>query len=148
MKVILVQDVPNLGRKGAAVEVAEGYARNYLVPRGLATIATPGALKSLQVEQQRRAAQAQRAAERARADAAQLAGRTVTVHAKAGDAGRLFGAVTSKDVAEAILRQIGVAVDKRRIELPEPIKQLGSFAVEVRLHPEVTARVTVHVQRA
>lgn len=148
MKVILTQDVKNLGRKGAAVEVAEGYARNFLIPRGLATLATSGALKSVQVEKQRQETKVQRALESARGQAEQLAGRTVTVKAKAGEANRLFGSVTAQDVADAIRRELGIAVDKRKVELSEPIKTLGSHAVTVRLHPAAVTELTVVVQKA
>ncbi len=144
MKVILTQDVPSLGKAGSVVDVKEGYARNYLLPRGLAREATEGQLRALE---QRRAAQQRRAAreeERARALAAALEGRTVRVRAKAGSTGRLFGAVTAQQVAEA-LKGMGFDVDRRQVDLPEPIKAVGTHTVVVRLAHGLVARVRVEV---
>lgn len=145
MRVILLEDVAGLGSKGDMVEVAPGYGRNYLVPRGLAEEATKGNIKS--VEQRRQALL--RRAERERAEAEQIAERlgahTVTLTAKAGETGRLFGSITSADIAEAVQQQVGVEVDRRRIELDEPIKAAGSYEVPVRLHVGVTATLQVEV---
>ncbi|GBD28939.1 50S ribosomal protein L9 [bacterium HR32] len=144
MKVILTRDVPSLGKAGSVVDVKEGYARNYLLPRGLAREATEGQLRALEQE---RAAQQRRAAreeERARAVAQALEGRTVRVRAKAGSAGRLFGAVTAQQVAEA-LKGMGFDVDRRQVELPEPIKAVGTHTVTVRLPHGLLARVRVEV---
>jgi large subunit ribosomal protein L9 len=144
MKVILKKDVPSLGKKGATVEVSEGYARNYLIPRDLASHATEGALKALAVEQ--KAVSTKKAREEAEAKALgdKLEKLQVVITAKLGEAGRLFGSVTAKDIAEALARQ-GVALDKRKLELSEPIKQLGTYEVLVKLHPtaHVTLKVTV-----
>jgi large subunit ribosomal protein L9 len=145
MKVILLSDVKNLGRKGAAVEVAEGYGRNFLIPRGLAMEATAGNLKTAAVqEEQRQRKHAQEVAE-AKAFAAKLGELTVTVRAKTGGAGRLFGSVTGQDIANAMAKQHGVKLDRRRLELKEPIKQLGTYTVTVRVHPEASADIQVHV---
>lgn len=145
MKVILKKDVKNLGTAGKAVEVAEGYARNYLIPRGLATEATPGNLKVL--EQQKKAEANRKAKEEQ--DARRLGdalGRIeVVIEAKTGEGGRLFGSVTAKDIADRLQKVHGLLVDKRKIELDEPIKALGSYKVPARLHPKVTAEIKVKV---
>jgi large subunit ribosomal protein L9 len=148
VKVILLERVKGLGEAGDVVDVAPGHARNYLVPRGLAEEATEANLARLQARLAQRARQAQRELEAARAAAGQLAEREIVVRAKAGESGRLFGSVTAADIAEAIRSQCGVAVDRRRIGLDEPIKALGSRPVTVRLHPEVSVQVTVRVDPA
>lgn len=148
MKVILLADVRNLGRKGAAVDVAEGYGRNFLIPRGLAVEATAGNLKSAAIQQEQlKKKQAEEAAE-AKALAKRLSELTVTIRAKTGDTGRLFGSVTGQDIADALVKQHKVKVDRRRLDLKEPIKQLGTYTVTVRLHPEATADLQVHVTEA
>lgn len=145
MKVILRQDVRSLGRKGEVVEVAEGYGRNYLLPRGLAIEATPANLKA--VEQQEKAAQQReaRAVAEAKALAAELASRKVVIPVRVGEGGKLFGAVTAMDIAEAISAAGGPTIDRRKFELPEPIRTLGSFQVPVRLHPQVSLTLTVEL---
>jgi large subunit ribosomal protein L9 len=145
MKVVLRADVDHLGRKGDVVEVADGYARNFLVPRGLALRADKGVLR--QAEAMRRSREARDARERAAAEelAARLGAAVVTIAARAGEGGRLFGSVTAADIAEHLEPLLGHPVDRRRIELPEPVKQLGEVTVEVRLHPEVRVSLTVEV---
>lgn len=145
MKVILKQDVKKLGKKGDVVEVAEGYARNYLLPRGLAVEASAGNLKTL--EKQKEAEQRRREVEKAEAlrIAEKLKEITVVVHGKAGENGRLFGSVTAKDVAEALARDFGIKIDRRKMQLEEPIKAVGVYYIPVRLHAEVEATVKVHV---
>lgn len=145
MKVILKESVKGLGRAGAVVEVSDGYGRNYLIPRGLAVEASPANLAKLRQQQEREEAAQQRALKEATEAAARLDGAEITVTARAGEGGRLFGSVTAQDVAEAIARQRGVRVDRRRIELPEAIKALGVYQAALRLHPQVTARITIHV---
>lgn len=144
MKVILQKDVKNLGKKGDAVEVSEGYARNYLVPRGLVVMATDANLRTLKQEQEAK----QNRKEREKKEAADLARKMsdmkVTIAAKAGEAGRIFGSVTSADIAAALERQ-GVKVDKRKIELKDPIKVLGEYKVDVRVYQEMLATLTVKV---
>ncbi len=148
MKVILSQDVKSLGKTGDVVEVAEGYGRNYLLPRGLAAEASKGAIAQLG---QQRAAAAKREAS-ALADAEALAQRIseakIAVPAKAGGNGKLFGAVTNADIAEALERELAVAVDKHKIEIKAQIKALGSYPVEIKLHRNVTAKGTVSVVAA
>jgi large subunit ribosomal protein L9 len=144
MKVILVKDVPALGKAGSVVEVREGYARNYLLPRGLAREATEGQLRALEQERAARDRKLARERERAAQLAQALRGRAVRVRAKAGPGGRLFGAVTAQHVAEA-LRQMGFEVDRRQVELAEPIKSVGTYRVVVRLPHGQAAEVEVQV---
>ena len=145
MKVILLSDVKPLGTIGAVVEVADGYARNYLLPRGLAAEASKGSLALL--EQQRRA-KARRDAEavaNAEALGKQLEDVQLTVSAKAGGNGRLFGTVTNAQVADALHQQIGVAIDRHKIEMKDGIKALGTYPVEIRLGNNVIAKSAVQV---
>lgn len=143
MKVIFLQDVKGQGKKGEVKEVSEGYARNYLFPRGLATEASKGNLKTLEAQKQAAERRKQQEKEEAEALARKLEAMTVVIRAKAGEGGRLFGAITSKQVAEALAKQ-GIDIDKRKIELEEPIRALGVTKVPVKLHPQV--RTTLGVQ--
>ena len=145
MKVILLQDVKGLGKKGALVDVAEGYGRNFLVPRGLATAASEVALRNLAQGKERERLKVERLRQDAEVLARQLEGLTITVRARVGEAGRLFGSITSKDVADALKKSAGLDIDKRKIDMKEAIKTLGEHAVTVKLHPEVSARLTVSV---
>lgn len=144
MKVILKKDVATLGKKGATVEVSEGYARNFLIPRDLAAPATEGALKALAVEQKAVAHRLEREEAEAKALGEKLAKLEVVIPAKVGEAGRLFGSITAKDVADQ-LAKLGAAVDKRKLELSEPIKQLGTYQLEAKLHPKVHVKLSVKV---
>ncbi len=148
MKLILTQEVSNLGDPGDLVEVKDGYGRNYLVPQGLAIIATRGAEK--QVAQIRRAREVREIRDlgHAREVAAELAALTVSLEVRAGSGGRLFGSVTSADVVSAVAAAGGPKLDKRRVDLTDPIKVVGSHSVSVRLHPDVTAPITVTVVAA
>jgi large subunit ribosomal protein L9 len=148
MKIVLRADVDNVGKKGDLLEVADGFARNYLVPKGLALPATPGIRKQADAMRRNRDAKDQRAREAAETIAAQLSGRSVTVTARAGEAGKLFGSVTAADIAEGVQAQLGVEVDRRRIALDEPLKELGTAELAVRLHADVTAMLTVEVTAA
>jgi large subunit ribosomal protein L9 len=145
VKLILLADVAALGKKGAVVDVAEGYARNYLVPRKLGIEADKGALAKLGSQQQAQ----KRREEQTLAEAKELAKRLetakVSVKAKAGGNGRLFGTVTNADVATAISESLDVAIDKHKIEFNNSIKALGSYPVEIRLHKNVIAKATVDV---
>jgi large subunit ribosomal protein L9 len=145
VKVILSQDVDTLGLKGDVVSVADGYARNYLVPRGLALVATKGSLR--QAEQMRRAREdrERKSKEAAAAKVGVLGSQPVYISARAGEGGRLFGSVTRSDVARAVEEQLGEAVDRHNVRLDDPIRSLGSFQVEIHLHAEVNALVTVEV---
>jgi large subunit ribosomal protein L9 len=145
MKIVLRADVDNVGHKGDLVDVADGFARNYLVPKGLALPATPGIQKQADSMRRNRDAKDRRDRESAEAVAARLSGQTVTIEARAGEGGRLFGSITSADVADAVGTQLGVPVDRRRIGLDEPLKQLGPAELPIRLHADVTAMVLVEV---
>lgn len=148
MKVILREDVKNLGKKGDVIEVAEGYGRNYLIPRGLAVPASEGKLKEAALIREGRARKEARARQEAEAAAARLKGLTLTIASRAGEGGKLYGAVTSRDVARELEKLLGRAVDRRKIELSEPIKTLGTFPVLLRLHPGVEVEIKVSVVAA
>ncbi|HEX2293907.1 MAG TPA: 50S ribosomal protein L9 [Actinomycetota bacterium] len=145
MKVILADDVEKLGKKGDVVVVADGYARNFLVPKGLAMMATKGSLKQAELMQKARAEREERAREEAAKKVAHLGSAPVYISARAGEGGRLFGSVTSSDVARAILDQLEESIDRRDVLLDEPIRSLGTHQVDVKLHEQVTALVTVEV---
>ena len=148
MKVILSKDVQGTGKAGEVKDVADGYARNYLIPRKLAIPATGGALKS--VEQKKAAEEKKAASEEAtaRALADRLTSAPVVLTAKVGDQGRLYGSITNGDIADQLSAQLGQPIDRRKIELDEPIRQLGTFEVTIRLHRAVSAAVKVDVQPA
>src|SRR5579859_2920087 len=144
MKVILIDEIRGLGSRGDVVNVKEGYARNYLLPKNLAREATPGNLKSVEQERKKWALLAQAEKEKAQKAAESVKGVKVTITKRVGEAGQLFGSVTSNEIADALAAK-GIDVDKRRIEPSHPIKTLGSHDVEVRLHREVTAQIHVEV---
>jgi large subunit ribosomal protein L9 len=144
IEVILREDIQTLGRAGEMVRVKPGYARNYLLPKGLAYEATEGNKKRIAAETRVRTARNQAERDQAEREAATLRDVTVTLSSKAGEEGKLFGSITSQDIAEALGRQ-GHTVDRRRIELEQPIKSTGVHAVSVRLHPEVHAELRVSV---
>jgi large subunit ribosomal protein L9 len=145
VKIVMRSDVTGVGRKGDVLDVADGYARNYLLPKGLALVATPGV--EAQAEAMRKARLARSAAERA--EAVELSDRlgatVVRLTAKAGREGRLFGSVSASDVANAIAAQTGAQVDRRSIELPTPIKSTGTHVAIAHLHTDVAVNLTVEV---
>ena len=145
MKVILLTDVNKVGKKDQVVEVKEGYGRNFLLARKLAVEATDANLKELKRQE---AIREQKAAE-LKAEAEELAKKlkniTVTISVKCGEGGRLFGAVTNKEIAERLEREHNLKIDKRKIELEENIKSLGNYTPTVRLHPQVSTKLTVKV---
>jgi large subunit ribosomal protein L9 len=147
MEVLLLEDVERLGLAGDIKRVADGYARNYLFPRGLAVIVTPGAIK--QAEKQRKATvrREAKALSEAQALAQVLDGRTVTFQARAGELDRLYGSITNANIAEALEEQIDQEVDRRKIDLEEPLKELGTHAVTIRLAAEAEAKITVIIER-
>jgi large subunit ribosomal protein L9 len=145
MKLILTAEVTGLGSSGDTVEVKGGYGRNYLLPRGLAMIATRGAEKQIAGLRRARDARDVRTLEEAQALAGRLSGLTVTLPARSGDGGRLFGRITTADVAAAVSAAGGPELDRRRIELPSSIKSVGTHTVTVRVHPEVSVPVTLDV---
>ncbi len=148
MKVILQQDVKGQGKKGQLVDVSDGYARNFLLPKKLAVPATAENVNTM--KQQEKARLAQQAAEKAEAEATakKLEGISVTLSAKAGDGGRLFGAVTAKEISEALSAQHGLSIAKTKIVLDEPIKSCGGYQLKVKLGYEVTGTLKVQVNEA
>ena len=145
MKVILQQDVRGQGKKGQMVEVSDGYARNFLLPKKLAVTATPESINTM--KQQEKAKKAQEAAEKAEAEATakKLEGLMVKISAKAGEGGRLFGAVTGKEVSEALAAQHAVTIPKAKLVMDEPIKSCGSYQIKAKLGYEVSGTVNVLV---
>jgi large subunit ribosomal protein L9 len=148
MKLILTQEVTGLGAPGDVVEVAGGYGRNYLVPRGLAMRWTRGAEKQIELIQRARSARDIRGLDDAREAAGRLATLDVRLQTRAGGGGRLFGSVSPADIAAAVRAAGGPELDRRRIEIKNPIKTVGAHQVTVRLHPEVTATLDVLVTGA
>jgi len=148
VKVVLREDIDTLGKKGDLLEVADGYARNYLVPRGLAMKATKGVVAQAESMRRSRDAKESRDREASQAIAAKLGSQTIQVKARAGEGGKLFGSVTASDVADAIQAQRGIEVDRRRVGLDEPVKELSELDVTVKLHTGVEATVTVVVVAA
>ncbi|MEJ5945782.1 50S ribosomal protein L9 [Pseudokineococcus basanitobsidens] len=145
MKLIMTQEVTGLGAPGEVVEVKDGYGRNYLLPRGLATPWTKGGQKQVDDIQRARRIREIASVEEAQSVRASLQENPVSLTAVAGRGGRLFGAVTPHDVAEAVKAATGKDVDRRKVEIGQPIKALGRYTVTVRLHPEVQASVDVEV---
>jgi large subunit ribosomal protein L9 len=146
MKVILMTDVPALGHRGETRDVANGYARNFLLPRKLAVPATPANLKNVEHLKRQRAREEDRALEAAKAAAGRIETLTLGVTARASEDGRLYGSVSQQDVVEFLERH-ELPLEKRRVLLEEPIKALGEYKVPVRLHGDVTANLTVSVTR-
>lgn len=146
MKIVLIVDVPKLGKRGQVVSVADGHARNYLLPRGLALEATVANVRQFEGEQAAARRRVERAATEADAAAARLEGLSLTVKAKAGEEGRLFGSVTAKDVASGIKSVLGLTLDRRKIELDDPIKSIGLHRVTVRLSPKIAREIMVNVE--
>jgi large subunit ribosomal protein L9 len=144
MKVILQKDVKGQGKRGQLVEVSEGYARNFLFPRGLAVEATGGNIKTYEQKQKSQDKRKEEEKEQAVKFAAQLETTTITIPVKAGEGGRLFGAVSTKQIADA-LKKAKIDIDKRKLVLDEPIKTLGYTKIPVKLHHDVTGTLNVHV---
>ena len=145
MKVILLQDVKAQGKAGDIKEVADGYARNFLLNKKLALEATPQNLKHLEAQKKKQAEKAAAELAEAKALAAKIAGMTIELKVKTGEAGRLFGSVTNKEIADAIAAQCGQELDKRKVEIKEPIKNLGEAEALLKLHPEVHQKVKLNI---
>lgn len=145
MKVILKADVKGTGKKGQTVEVADGYARNYLIPRGLAVEASASALKSLEEERKAQQRKQERLIAQLTALRDQLEGKTIQVPAKTGEGGRLFGSVTNKDIAAAISKYLGQEFDRKYVDLPTPIKSLGVYPVTLRLGHNISGTINVEI---
>lgn len=144
MKVVLKDDIKNVGKMGQIVDVADGYARNYLVPRGLAVEANIKNLKSLEHEKKIIQEKAKKIKNSSQTLSDKISTMTLVIKAKAGDEGKLFGAVTSMDIAE-LLKNEGIEMDKKKIFLDEPIKRLGSYSVNIKIHPEISTHLNIQV---
>jgi large subunit ribosomal protein L9 len=147
MEVLLLKDVEQLGEAGEIKRVADGYARNFLIPQGLAAIATPGAIRQTELQRQGDVRRQAKELDEAQALAQILDGLTVTFEARAGEADRLYGSITNANIAEALEEQVDQDVDRRKIAMEEPLKELGTHAVTVRLAPGAEAKVTVIIER-
>ena len=145
MKVILMQDVKGQGKKGQLVEVSEGYARNFLLPRKLAETATADAINTMNLKEKARRAEEARLKAEAQATAEKLKECMVKIPAKAGNGGRLFGAVTTKEISDGLMKQFGLNIPKQKLVLDEPIKAFGGYQVKAKLGFEVTGTVSVTV---
>jgi large subunit ribosomal protein L9 len=146
VKVVLLEDVKNLGKKGDLVQVAEGHARNYLLPRKLAVEATEGKIKQLANLQEAAAKKKQREASEAKDLAGRLESLLVKVYSRAGEGGKLFGSINNKDIVDALVRDYGIEIDRKKIILKEPIKKLGFYSLPVKLYPSVQVNLSVNVQ--
>ena len=146
MKVILKQDVKNIGKKDEIHEVSDGYARNFLFPRGLAAVADAGAMNVARTKSEAKAHHEAEARAEAEALAAKVKDKVVTVKVKGGASGKLYGKVTSKDVAEALSKLIGAEIDKKKVDLPSGIKEFGSYDAAVKLYAGVSAGFKVKVE--
>jgi large subunit ribosomal protein L9 len=146
MKVILLQDIKELGKKGDIVNVSDGYGKNYLIPRKLVKPATEGAVNDAMAKKKAQAEKKARELELAKEQAASLNGTEVVIRMKVGDNGKLFGAVSSKDVADALKSQKEIDVDRKKIELGEPIKVIGKYKCSARIYAGVSASFTIDVR--
>lgn len=145
MKVILQQEVKKLGKKGDVIEVSEGYARNFLLPKQYAVEANATNLNAVRQQKSAQARKQQQAADEARLMAAQLAKIEVTIAVKIGEGGKLFGSVTGKDVADWLKAKHNIDIDRRKIEFKDSVKGLGDYEAVIRVHPEITSKVLVHI---
>ena len=148
MKVILLEDVKSLGKKGTIVNVSDGYARNMLLPKKLGVEATPKNLNDLKLQKAHEDKMAREALAAAQAFGEQVSKSEITVLLKVGEGGKVFGSVSAKEIAEAAKEQLGFELDKKKLQMDGPIKELGTATVAVKLHPQVTAQLKVHVKEA
>ena len=146
MKVILLKDVKGTGKKGEVKEVSDGYAKNFLLPKKMAVVADNTAVKELNEKNKAAENKAQKEYEAALALGKKMEEMNIVIYSKAGDAGRLFGSITSKDIAEQLKKQHEIVVDKRKVLLNEPIRTLGSMNVEIKIHQKVTTKIRVDVR--
>jgi len=145
MKVILLEDVKNIGKKGTLINAKDGYARNFLFPKNLAIEATPANLKNLENAKKHQEEKEKEIYEEAKKLEEELIKITIILKSKAGENGKLFGSITTKEIAEYLETEKGISIDKRKFELDEPIKAVGEYSVKVRLHPKVAAKMNVIV---
>lgn len=148
MKIILLKDEKKLGKKGDIVEVSEGYARNYILPKKIGAEANAMNMNDLKLQKANEAKVAQQQLDDAKALAQELETKSVTVKMKAGEGGRAFGSVSSKEIAAAVKEQHNLDIDKKKIQLPEILKTFGNHEINVKLHPQVTAKLTVKIVEA
>ena len=148
MKVILTQDVKGKGKKGQMIEVSDGYARNFMLPRKLAVEATPDAVNTMRMNDKATAERIAREKAEAMDTSKKLRELTVVVKAKGGGAGRLFGSITNQEIADSLKNQTGIALDKRKILIADPIKNVGTYTVTCKLGYEITAPLTVKIEEA
>ncbi len=148
MKVILIEDVKSLGKKGELVNVNDGYARNYILAKKLGLEATPKNLNDLKLKKANEEKRAKEIYQEAVAFGEQLSKMEVNVSIKAGEGGKIFGSVSSKEIAQAAQEQLGVELDKKKMQIPSPIKSVGTHMVPIRLHPKVTVELKVNVREA
>lgn len=148
MKIILLQDEKKLGKKGDIIEASEGYARNYILPKKIGVEATPKNLNDLKLQKANEDKIAKEQLDAAKALAAQLEDKQIIVKIKAGEGGKAFGSVSSKEIAAACKEQYGIELDKKKIQLPESLKNFGSYEVGIKLHPQVTGKLAVKVMEA
>ncbi|NLM50885.1 MAG: 50S ribosomal protein L9 [Clostridiaceae bacterium] len=147
MKVVLLKDVPKQGKKGEIIEVSDGYARNYLIPRKLAVEATQAVLNDLKGQKEAQEYHKQKEKEEAIKLAEKLNNLTVHLKAKAGENGKLFGSITAQAISEALKKEHNINLDKRKINAGDGIKTIGTTAVEVKVYPEITATLTVSIEK-
>ena len=148
MEVILLQDVKSLGKKGEIVKVNDGYARNFIFPKKLGVEKTDKALHELKLQKAAEEKRQQEILEEAQALAKDIEAGSITLKIKAGEGGRTFGSVSTKEIAVALKEQLKLEIDKKKLQLADPIRNFGTYHVPVRLHPKVTAEITVKVEQA
>ena len=148
MDVILLEDVKALGKKGDLVKVNDGYARNYILPRKLGVEATAKNKNDLKLQKEHQAREAKRLYEEALAFAEDIREKSVVIPIRTGEGGKVFGSVSTKEIAAACKDQLGVEIDKRKLSLPEPLKALGTFVVDYKVHSKVTAKLQVNITEA
>lgn len=148
MEVILLQDVKSLGKKGEIVKVNDGYARNFILPKKLGVEKTDKALHELKLQKAAEEKKQQEILEEAQALAKNIEAGSITLKIKAGEGGRTFGSVSTKEIAVAMKDQLNLEIDKKKMQLADPIKNFGTYHVPIRLHPKVTAEITVKVEQA
>lgn len=148
MKIILLQDEKKLGKKGDIIEASEGYARNYILPKKIGVEVTAKSMNDLKLQKANDEKKAQELLDSAKALAADLENKPVVVKIKAGEGGRTFGSVSTKEIATAYKEQYNLEIDKKKIQLPESLKNFGAYEVAVKLHPQVTGKLVVKVMEA
>jgi len=145
MKVVLLKDIKGTGKKGEIINASDGHARNFLIPRGLAKEVTDGVMREIEHQTASKKKKEQEMLDEAKALAAKIEKLEVKFVTKAGEGGRLFGSITNKDIAEEIKKKHGIDIDKKKIVLDQPIRTLGAMEVTIKVYPQVTAKIKVHV---